>query len=316
MFLKRVFYIETKEIYKIFYFMGFKIKFKSKYLVQCTENSKLNNKILELKKRLKLSEKNINNMQNCISYFENIYLEDFLSNIEPEKFSVIIPTLQKNTVILNLLVDSLIKDNFVDEILIIDNSLKGGLHYNSSKVKFLPVDNNLFVNPAWNCGMEHIKNDYFALLNDDLLLPDNFFAQVSNFIKKNPDCGLIGLESSTIINQNDNSFDMYPEPSMLFFKPIPNIHKGGNNYWGSAIFGKKENYYKIPKDILIWCGDTYLLLQNNLHNKKCYAIYNTKIKHYCGLSSGCAEFDEIKQMDKKLYLELKNALLNEKAVHS
>ena len=224
------------------------------------------------------------------------------------KFSVIIPTLQKDINILNILVKSLIKDDFVDEILVIDNSLKGKLNFNSSKVKILKVDKNLFVNQAWNYGIENMKNEYFALLNDDLLLPEKFFVQIYEFIKKTPDCGLIGLESSTVINKKDKNFETYPKTTPLLFKPINNIDENRDYFWGSAIFGKKENYYKIPSDIMIWSGDRYLMLKNKLDNKKCYAIYNTKIKHYGSLSSNNPKFDAIKKKDKENYLKYESVL--------
>ena len=314
--MQRIFSVQNVGVHKVVCIMGLKFKFRFKSLVQRAKIEKLNNKlkankakIKKLKQKSECDKNTIDNMQQYVSKLERHYLDKILSNIEKEKFSVIIPTLQKDINILNMLVKSLIEDEFVDEILIIDNSLKGGLAYNSSKVRVLPVEKNLYVYPAWNYGIENIKNEYFAILNDDLLLSKNFFAQVSDFIKETPDCGLVGLESSTVIDKNDNDFDEYPETSILFFKSISDIHEEHNYYWGSAIFGKKENYHAIPQDMLIWAGDKYLLLKNTLQNKKCYAIYNTKIKHYGSLSSKNFEFDEIKKRDAEAYCKLENSLI-------
>lgn len=301
--MQKIFSISNDGSHKVVYLFGLKLKFKSKYLEQCAEIKKLN-------KKLKKSAKQLNKMQQCLSGIENHYLNRILPSIEKEKFSVIIPTLQKNTDILNMLVESLIEDDFVDEILIIDNSLKGGLTYNSQKVKILPVEENLFVYPAWNYGIEKMKNGYFALLNDDLLLPKNFFAQVSDFIKNTPECGLVGLESSTVINEKDKNFDEYPPSSLLLFKPIKAIHAEHNYYWGSAIFGRKENYYETPQNMLVWFGDDYLILKNNVQNKTCYAIYNTSIKHYGSLSSKNPKLDEIKKRDGEIYKKFEHSLIN------
>lgn len=302
--MKNIFSISNDKLHKVVCIFGlkFKFKFKSKYLEQCTEIKKQNNK-------LQKSITQINNMQQRISDIENHYLNRILPIIEKEKFSVIIPTLQINIEILNMLIKLLIEDDFVDEILIIDNSLKGGFTYDSQKVKIISVEENLFVYPAWNLGIENIKNEYFALLNDDLILPKNFFAQVSDFIKRTPDCGLVGLESSTVIDEKDKNFDEYPPGSLLLFKPIKAIHAENNYYWGSVIIGRKKDYYKIPQDMLVWFGDDYLMLKNTLQNKTCYAIYNTKIKHYGSLSSNNPQLDKIKKRDREIYRTLKDSLI-------
>lgn len=301
--MQRIFSISNNNNHKIFYLMGLKFKIKSKYLEQ-------NIKIEKLNKKLKSSTKQIDKMQRSISDMENHYLKYILPRIEKEKFSVIIPTLQKDIDILNMLIESLIEDDFVDEILIIDNSLKGGLTYDSQKVKVLSKGENLFVYPAWNYGIENMRNEYFALLNDDLLLPKNFFAQVSDFIKSTPECGLVGLESSTVIDEKDKNFYEYPPSSFLLFKPIKAIHAEHNHYWGSAIFGRKENYFKTPQDMLVWYGDDYLILKNTVQNKTCYAIHNTKVKHFGGLSSKNSKLDKIKKRDSEIYKEIENSLVN------
>lgn len=55
-----------------------------------------------------------------------------------KKLSIIIPTLQKNVVILTKLIDELVENDLVGEVIIIDNSLKG-YSSQSNKVKvFLP----------------------------------------------------------------------------------------------------------------------------------------------------------------------------------
>ena len=62
--------------------------------------------------------------------------------------SIVIPTLQKDTKILKMLLDELNQDQTVGEIILIDNSLQG-FEYNSDKLRIIVPNENLFVNPSW-----------------------------------------------------------------------------------------------------------------------------------------------------------------------
>lgn len=98
-------------------------------------------------------------------------------------FSIVIPTLQKDTKILKMLLDELSQDQTVGEIILIDNSLQG-FEYNSDKLRIIIPNENLFVNPSWNLGVEKAKFDYIGILNDDILLPKNLVSDVYSFYKE------------------------------------------------------------------------------------------------------------------------------------
>ena len=63
------------------------------------------------------------------------------------RISVVIPTLQKNILFLKNLILALEKDPIVEEIIVIDNSLKG-LEIESLKLRIITPAENLFVNPS------------------------------------------------------------------------------------------------------------------------------------------------------------------------
>ena len=42
------------------------------------------------------------------------------------------------------------------------------IHF-GAKVQRLEQDNNIFVNPAWNLGVEQAKNENICICNDDVL---------------------------------------------------------------------------------------------------------------------------------------------------
>lgn len=216
-------------------------------------------------------------------------------------FSIIIPTMQKDVEILNKLIFELDNSNLVDEILIIDNSTKGFLS-NSKKVKVIVPKKNLFVNPSWNLGIKEAKNEIVGIFNDDILLPLNFIEEVNNFIQKTPDFGIIGLDSKNIKNFDKKDFETYPNNTNITFEPF--FKTMYTEFFGSAFFIKKENYYEIPKNIKIWCGDNYLLKKNIDNNKACYEIKNIEIKHLKSMTITSEKFEKICRQDVYNYAKI------------
>lgn len=216
-------------------------------------------------------------------------------------FSIIIPTMQKDVEILNKLIFELDNSSLVDEILIIDNSTKGFLS-NSKKVRVIVPKENLFVNPAWNLGVREAKNEIVGIFNDDILLPLNFIEEVNNFIQKTPDFGIIGLDSNYIRNYEKKDFETYPNNSKLTFKPFDKTIY--TEYFGSAFFIKKENYYEIPKNIKVWCGDNYLLKKNLDNHKTNYEIIGAEIKHLKSMTVGNKKFEKICENDVYNYAKI------------
>ena len=214
--------------------------------------------------------------------------------------SIIIPTLQREVSILNKLLTELVSDDCISEIIVIDNSTKG-FEYHSEKVRVIIPQENLFVNPAWNLGVKEAKNEYIGILNDDLLLPENMCRQVYEFLVNNKNIGLVGLSNNLKGLTKPEDFDAYPKNSKIKIKPLKNILKEQDDFWGSAFFGHKSSYYPIPEDIKIWCGDNYLLKMNSDNKKMCYKICNCQIKHYGSLSCKSSSISEILLNDQKLY---------------
>ena len=74
---------------------------------------------------------------------------------ERYKFSVIIPTMWKCDLIFKLL-PILEASDFVGEILLIDNdkSNRPPQITNTTKLRIIEQEQNIYVNPAWNLGVE------------------------------------------------------------------------------------------------------------------------------------------------------------------
>ena len=218
-----------------------------------------------------------------------------------DKVSVIIPTIQKNTKVLAKLANSLSADEVVDEILIINN-IEKELKTNIPKVKILQQEKNLYVNASWNLGISCIKNNIFLIINDDILPCPNYCSIICNSgILNREDTGLVGINNA-FINQMPKDTEDLQEPerrNFVYFKELKNHFGTGD--WGSAFFGKKENYYKIPDDIRIIYGDNYLLYNNKKNKKINYSICNLEFNHIHSLSSASSEFRKIVASDIASY---------------
>jgi len=166
-----------------------------------------------------------------------------------EKYSVVIPTLWKSNRIGKLLFD-LIKCEFVDEIILIDNGGKFFEHFEAlDKVKLVQVEENIYVNPAWNLGVKLASNESIALVNDDINFNPNIFGVITNDILLQ--YGIIGQSE---FNYKGNNSD----------EPILEIWNGKVRDWGwgCLIIFDKKNWIDIPDDIKIWYGDDYIFKCN------------------------------------------------------
>lgn len=193
-----------------------------------------------------------------------------------KKLSIVIPTLQKRPEFLYQLIDTLVRDDAVGEIIIIDNSTKG-LTYNNSKVRVIVPERNMFVNPSWNLGAKEAKYDYLGILNDDICIPEGFCARILQEISER--IGIIGTNGYSMINKSyepetilDNSFSL-EETSFTTFN------------FGVMMFLHRNCFYEIPEDLKIFYGDDYLFFRNKKARKTNYVIENLKMYHYGSLSS-------------------------------
>ncbi len=211
------------------------------------------------------------------------------------KASIVIPTLQKNKELLRNLVVSLSKEEAAGEIIVIDNSLKG-LDFSVDKLRVITPDENLFVNPSWNLGVEKAKYEIVGLLNDDITISSDFLTQIT--AKMTPDMGLVGFHRDFILT----SLNIEPPPLSTNIT----LEKINNRcgHFGTVMFFYKKNYFKIPDGLKIYCGDDWLVYQNKKHKKLIYAICSQKIYHFESLSCSNKSFNSIGDKDRKLYRKL------------
>lgn len=221
-----------------------------------------------------------------------------------EIVSVIIPTVYKNYSVLQALVDRLEADDAVSEIIIINNTTKPlNPELKGSKLKIYTPEINLYVNKSWNFGVSVAENDIFLLINDDILCCNNFCSNIlKTKILDNDVTGLVGLDNKyirnyTADNYQDGFFMLEKDVDYKRFKIIEMYGTFRTDTWGSALFGRKKNYYPIPDELNIIYGDNYLILKNLKNGKINFMISNVVFNHIKSQTSLSSEFSAILQHD-------------------
>ena len=188
--------------------------------------------------------------------------------------SFIVPTMWKSKDTLYNMLYAYKKANIPNaEFILIDNSR--GCYLDTEITVLIPKE-NLYVNKAWNIGVEIAKNNIVCLLNDDIEIN---FETIKNNLEaiNNLDFGIIGFHSNKNLgielNSNTDTFD---------FKEAECRYLG----FGCMMFIRKENYIKIDEQLKVFFGDDLLYWWNrDKHNRPIYVIDNLKALGELSLTS-------------------------------
>ncbi len=210
--------------------------------------------------------------------------------------SAVIPTLQKNKEILKLLVESLSNDICCGEIIIINNS-PNPIEFDYPRLRVItPSGGNIFVNPSWNLGVKEAANDVIALLNDDIIIPENFCLNIENLIT--PKMGILGMNPDFVKISHEKHT---PPPQTKIYLTKVNYRPFS---FGCAMFFHKNSYFEIPEKMLIFCGDDWLVKMNKKVRKQNYLISGQEIIHIGSLSSSETKFNKFFKQDIKIFRKL------------
>lgn len=204
------------------------------------------------------------------------------------KYSIVIPTLWKSDRTKKLIND-LRKCEYVDEIIVIDNSSPDGMNlFYEPKMRLISEGENIYVNPAWNLGVEISKNECIALVNDDINFDTNIFGVLDENVLNQ--FGIVGMGEGNYKDEIDES----KGPYLDVWKP------GVNDWgWGCMILFNKKNWIDIPNDIKIWYGDNFIK-DVNPSPKAC--LRNFKVDTEMSTTSDEKEWDEIKKKDYEYFI--------------
>ena len=133
----------------------------------------------------------------------------------------------------------------VGEIILIDNntSLKPMHIPYRSKLRYLPQNRNIYVNPAWNLGIVESKYNNICISNDDVL----FDTDVLKFVEPHLSEGIYGMSTGNYYGVDK---DKPYEINKLDHRPWG---------WGCLFFINKDNWIPIDERLKIACGDDWLI---------------------------------------------------------
>jgi hypothetical protein len=209
--------------------------------------------------------------------------------------SVIIPTLWIPSDLKELLFRTN-RSEAVGEIVLINNDASKTPDYlkELNKVKVLDFGKNIFVNPAWNAGVNESKYDKICLLSDDTLFDEDIFKLVDP--KISPSVGTFGPHGLCIIDVIVRSPFMGIVPSDKFW-----------HGYGTCLFVHKQNYLQIPHEFQINYGDRWQYDYNAYQKRQNFFLSEFFVKTKMGTSSSLFKSitDQEESIHRTVYAGLK-----------
>jgi len=194
-------------------------------------------------------------------------MNSYLLSSMNEKFSVIVPTMWRVAHQFTTFLRPLCDNPLVDEIIIINNDTaktpKHGL--SNPKINVVNFSQNIYVNPAWNYGVNIAKNKKICLLNDDITFDTNLFTKLNDLIT--PSNGVFGLYPG------DSNFQQAPNTTKNI--DIARQYNSRCMGFGCLMFLHKDNWRNIPDELKIFYGDDFIFdYHSRALNKPNFIIKN------------------------------------------
>jgi len=190
---------------------------------------------------------------------------DILQKTVLQQYTVIVPTMWKEADQFVKFVAVLCDHESVGEIIIINNdNTKTPQGLTHSKIRMYDFGRNIYVNPAWNYGVEQSRYSHICILNDDVIFDTNIFERLQNLMTDQT--GLFGLCPGV---------DVFDQPSVttktIDILPWTGQHTYG---YGCLFFFNKAVWQPIPQNLEIYFGDNYIFDLQIARGRKNYIITN------------------------------------------
>ena len=204
--------------------------------------------------------------------------------MQEQKVSVIIPTLWRSDATVPL-INTLLDWPLLGELIIIDNAPSSRPHHSCfGDCTILAQEENIYVNPAWNLGVRHAKEDVIAICNDDICFNPSDLDHFIGQLKTNE---ILGLHEDSILKPESIN---QPELRNGFIMGLG---------WGCLMLMRKSAYIPIPGNIRVWYGDDWLVHCTNV--KKSIRI---RVEGTLSVSASDKKFNPIKEEDQIHYSKL------------
>lgn len=218
-------------------------------------------------------------------------------------YSVIIPTLWKQNIELfkEVLIDLGSNDD-IKEIILIDNDpafdrqVKEEVLNTTSKLIHLQMQENIFVNPAWNLGVKHSTQPYIVILNDDMWCNPSI-NKILEVYQAHPmkDISPFGMSSSCYTGQD-------PKTVIIDKEIEVSDYEGRGTGWGCLFMMNRNNWEEIPEDLKVWFGDDYIAERYYREKITVYNFRNVFCTPYATTET-LPQFSEVKLRDREVYFE-------------
>lgn len=161
--------------------------------------------------------------------------------------------------------NDLVKIEIVDDIIIINNDINQTPNtdlLNNLKINHINFCNNIFVNPAWNYGVNVAKNKNICILNDDIIFDSRIFYRVESYLSDIS--GAIGI-------------DVMSTPITGEIEIVPTDSERPYGF-GSLMFIHKDTWVNIPESLQVYYGDDWIFNTASIDLRQNYLIKN--LFHY------------------------------------
>jgi FkbM family methyltransferase len=182
-----------------------------------------------------------------------------------EKYSVIVPTMWRINDQFLPFVRQLCQHPAVGEVIIINNdNTKTPEGLSDFKIKMFDFGKNIYVNPAWNYGVDVSRYDRLCIVNDDVVFDLAVFERLQYLLSEST--GLYGLCPGV------SDFNQPPvTDGMIDIIPWTGQHTYG---YGSLFFLHKKSWSAIPEGLDLYFGDNYIFDLQLAQRKTNYMITN------------------------------------------
>lgn len=205
---------------------------------------------------------------------------------EKNTVTVIIPTLQ---MVWNDITKKIVRRiseecESLKEILIINNANHDMMTTDVSDLKNVKIINdkpNLYVNSAWNYGIQLTDTEFYCLLNDDIVFKPKLLDAICNFLTENKQYNITTVATANEWNVEHMFSRLESEspynPNLTFdIRKYPQSIKQG---W--FLFGRKSLWVPIRLEITghIMNGDDWILQRNMEKCGSVVLVTNNKLFH-------------------------------------
>jgi hypothetical protein len=223
-------------------------------------------------------------------------------------FTVIVPTMWKYKPFYQFL-DDMLQMPSVGEVIIINNNPEETPDIptlNHPNVNMISFGKNIYVNQAWNAGVELSKYDKICLYGDDLIFDLKLFNRMVPHIS--PDRGVYGISpgvpDTPQIPFTTGSIDIVHSPTPYHYR----THLG----FGMLMFLHKKNWVPVIDGIDLYWGDNFVYDTQFFMMNQNYLITNL-LHHtpYAATTSTISNHGEILERENYIYNRDMPKLLND-----